>query len=150
MYLEEIEDGVKTLEICERLLSTELPIPNALFIIDFMIKDLDVYLKPARKFELRRHRLGTNAVLCVPENYRNPYLSLTSKPLLLLEQLLIDMKVEWAGKVFEDLQTELSENFDEALRNEISVTAFDKLLVWYATKALEFKVVTCEGNGRFE
>ncbi|CAB3984966.1 zinc finger FYVE domain-containing 26 isoform X1, partial [Paramuricea clavata] len=148
MYLEEIEDPVKTLEICERLLSKQMPIPNTLFIIHFMITDLDAHVKPARKHALLRQRLGTNAVLCIPESNRRPYESLTSQPLLLLEQLLIDMKVEWAGKVFEDLQSELrtNRNYDEWLRKEISVEAFDELLVWYATKALEFDVVTYEDH----
>lgn len=152
MYLEEIEDPVKTLEICERLLSKQMPIPNTLFIIHFMITDLDAHVKPARKRALLRQRLGTNAVLCIPESNRRPYESLTSQPLLLLEQLLIDMKVEWAGKVFEDLQTELStnRNYDEWLRKEISVEAFDKLLVSYATKALEFDVVTYKDHGRYK
>ncbi len=152
MYLEEIEDTAKTLEICERLVSKQLPIPNILFIIHFMITDLDAHVKPARKRELLRQRLGTNAVLCIPESNRRPYESLTSQPLLLLEQLLIDMKVEWAGKVFEDLQTELStnKNYDASLRKEISVKAFDKLLVWYATKALEFEVVTYKEHGKYK
>jgi zinc finger FYVE domain-containing protein 26 len=152
MYLEEIEDPAKTLEICERLLSKQMPIANTLFIIHFMITDLDEFVKPFRKHELLRQRLGTNAVLCIPENNRRPYESLTSQPLLLLEQLLIDMKVEWAGKVFEDLQSELNTNinYDESLKKEISGEAFDKLLVWYATKALEFNVVTYKDRGRYK
>ena len=152
MYLEEIEDPAITLGICEQLLSKQMQIPNALFIMHFMITDLDAYLKPFRKRELLRQRLGANAVLCIPESHRRPYESLTSQPLLLLEQLLIDMKVEWAGKVFEDLQTELSanKNYDESLRREISGEAFDKLLVWYASKALEFNVVTFKERGRYK
>lgn len=151
MYLEEIKDPEKTLEICERLLEKQMPIPNTVFIIQFMITDLDTYVKPARKRELLRQRLGANAVLCIPESNRLTYEPLISQPLLLLEQLLIDVKVEWAGNVFEDLQTELStnKNYDELLRKDISVAAFDKLLVLYATKALEFEVVTYKEHGRF-
>ena len=149
MYLDEIEDPVKTLEICEELLSRQMPIANTIFIIQFIITDLHAYLRPDRKRELFRQRLGANAVLCIPEGSRRPYEYLTSQPLLLLEQLLIDMKVEWAGKVFDDLQNELNTNaYDEVLRKEISVEAFDKLLEWYATKALEFEVVTYNEQGR--
>ena len=146
MYLEKIQDPEKTLEICERLLAKQLPTPNTVFIIHFMITDLDALLNPVRKRELLRQQLGAKAALCIPESNRVPYKALTSQPLLLLEQLLIDMKVEWAGKVFDDLQAELrtNGNYDELLRKEICVEAFDKLLVVYATKALKFNVVTYE------
>ena len=149
LYLEEIKDPAKTLQICERLLSKEMPVTSVIFIIQFMITDLAAHVKPARQRELLRHRLGANAMLCIPESNRNSYESLACRPLLLLEQLLIDMKVEWAGKVFEDLQTEIrtDKNYDELLGEEISV-AFNRLLVCYATKALEFEVVTYEEKGR--
>ena len=143
-----MKDPAKTLAICERLLLKKMPVTSVIFIIQFMITDLAAHVSPARKRELLRHKLGANAMLCIPDNNRNSYESLASRPLLLLEQLLIDMKVEWAGKVFEDLQTEIKtdKNYDESLGKEISV-AFNKLLVSYATKALEFEVVTCEEKG---
>ncbi|XP_028414314.1 zinc finger FYVE domain-containing protein 26-like isoform X2 [Dendronephthya gigantea] len=146
MYLEKIQDPEKTLEICERLLAKQLPTPNTVFITHFMISDLGALVNPDRKRELLRQQLGAKAALCIPECNRIPYEALTSQPLLLLEQLLIDMKVEWAGKVFEDLQAEMKTNgnYDELFREEISVEAFDKLLVVYATKALKFNVVTYE------
>ena len=150
MYLEEIKDPSEMLLVCERLLSKSMAIPNVVFLIHFMTTELDNVLIPERKRELLRQRLGANALLCIPESNRLPYVSLVSQPLLLLEQLLMDMKVEWAAKVFNDLQNELSTStsYDESHRKEVSVDAFEKLLIVYAKKALEFEVVSYQQTSK--
>lgn len=138
------------LMICERLLSKPLAIPNVVFIINFMTTDLDGVLKQHRKHELLRQKLGANALLCIPESYHHAYESLVSQPLLLLEQLLMDMKVEWAAKVFMELQNELKTNhkYSDSLRKEVAVEVFDQLLVIYASKSLEFEVVSYKQTGK--
>lgn len=150
LFLEEIGDPVTSLKTCERLLSREIPIPSVVFMIDFILTELQLHVNPIRKRELFRHRLGANAAMAIPQRSWISYERLTPKPFLLLEQLLIDIKVEWAGKVFNKMQTELAtdENYDEILRNEFTMEAFDDLLKCYATKSLEFKVVTYEERGK--
>ena len=149
MYLEEIKDPSQMLIICESMVAKPMAIPNVLFIINFITTDLDAVLKPHRKHELLRQKLGATALLCIPESNRRSYESLVSQPLLLLEQLLMDMKVEWAAKAFSELQNELKTNhsYSESLRKEVSIDLFENLLVIYASKALEFEVVSYKQSG---
>ena len=102
--LETLPDQQMSLAICESLLSQKLRVGQKLFIIQFMLTTLPSLLSPVRIERLLCTKMGAKALLCLPEAARPNYEDLVSRPLLLLEQLLMNMKVEWAAKVFQRIQ----------------------------------------------
>lgn len=72
-------------------------------------------------------------LLTLPEQHRASYSHLSSKPLLMLEQLLMNMKVDWATVAVQTLHQLL-------VGQEILFTMaeVDSLLSRYAGKALDF------------
>lgn len=102
--LEEIQDHNMCLSICESLLSQNLPVGQTLFLIQFMLTNLSSLLSPVRIERLVCTKIGAKALLCLPGSARPNYEHLVSRPPLLLEQLLMNMKVDWAAKVFKRIQ----------------------------------------------
>lgn len=72
-------------------------------------------------------------LLTLPAAARQDYFPLLSEPLLMLEQLLMNLKVEWADAAVRTLRSLL-------VGEEAGFTAqdVDKLLEQYAGKALDF------------
>ncbi|XP_030415647.1 zinc finger FYVE domain-containing protein 26 isoform X6 [Gopherus evgoodei] len=72
-------------------------------------------------------------LLTLPEAYRASYSHLSSRPLLMLEQLLMNMKVDWAAVAIQTLHQLL-------VGQEIGFTVddMDALLSKYSEKALDF------------
>lgn len=102
--LEEIQDHDMCLAICESLLLQNLPVGQTLFLIQFMLTNLSSLLSPVRIERLICTKMGAKALLCLPGSARPNYEHLVSRPPLLLEQLLMNMKVDWAAKVFKRIQ----------------------------------------------
>lgn len=144
--LEGIQDHDMCLSICDSLLSQNLPVGQTLFIIQFMLTNLSSLLSPVRMERLVCTKMGAKALLCLPGSARPNYEHLVSRPPLLLEQLLMNMKVEWASKVFQRVQVDLGcmEDVECLGDHGCTVKAFDKLLATYSAKALEFQVVQTE------
>ena len=106
--LESMRDKEMTLAICDSLLKQNLHVSQTLFLIQFMLLNLPEQLSPIRRGQLICTKIGAKALLCLPEAARPNYDHLVSRPLLLLEQLLMNMKVEWAASVFRHLQVTLT------------------------------------------
>ena len=102
--LESLQDHDMTLAICDSLLSQNLHVGQTLFILQFMLTNLSSLLSPVRTERLLCTKMGAKALLCLPVSARPNYEHLVSRPPLLLEQLLMNMKVEWAAKVFQRIQ----------------------------------------------
>ena len=102
--LEGLQDPDMSLAICESLLTQNLHVSQTLFIIQFMLTNLPSLLSPVRIEKLLCTKMGAKALLCLPDSARPNYEHLVSRPPLLLEQLLMNMKVEWAAKVFQRIQ----------------------------------------------
>ena len=102
--LEGLQDHDMTLAICDSLLSQNLHVGQTLFILQFMLTNLSSLLSPVRTERLLCTKMGAKALLCLPVSARPNYEHLVSRPPLLLEQLLMNMKVEWAAKVFQRIQ----------------------------------------------
>lgn len=115
--LEGLQDQDMCLAICDSLLSQNLHVGQTLFIIQFMLTNLPSLLSPVRMEKLLCTKMGAKALLCLPDSARPNYEHLVSRPPLLLEQLLMNMKVEWAAKVFQRIQvkTDKFQNIDTAL-----------------------------------
>ena len=108
--LESMSDKEMTLTICNSLLKQNLHVSQTLFLIQFMLINLHDHLSPIRTSQLLCTKIGAKALLCLPEVSRPNYEHLVSRPLLLLEQLLMNMKVEWAVSVFRHLQVSVCWN----------------------------------------
>ena len=102
--LEGVADPAMALSICDSLLTQNLRVGQTLFIIQFMLTNLPSLLSAGRLEALLWTKMGAKALLCLPQAARPDYEHLVSRPPLLLEQLLMNMKVEWAGKVFQRIQ----------------------------------------------
>lgn len=72
-------------------------------------------------------------LLTLPEPHRANYSHLSSNPLLMLEQLLMNMKVDWATVAVQTLQQLLTGQEIGFTMDEV-----DSLLSRYAGKALDF------------
>lgn len=144
--LEGLQDHDMCLAICDSLLSQNLHVGQTLFILQFMLTNLSSMLSPVRIERLLCTKMGAKALLCLPDSARPNYEHLVSRPPLLLEQLLMNMKVEWAAKVFQRIQVDLScmEDVESLGDHGCTVKAFDELLATYSAKALEFQVVQLE------
>lgn len=75
----------------------------------------------------------TQVLLTLPEQYRASYSHLSSNPLLMLEQLLMNMKVDWATMAVQTLHQLLAGQEIGFTMDEV-----DSLLSRYAGKALDF------------
>ena len=102
--LEGLQDYDMTRAICDSLLTQNLHVGQTLFILQFMLTNLSSLLSPVRTEKLLCTKMGAKALLCLPVSARPNYEHLVSRPPLLLEQLLMNMKVEWAAKVFQRIQ----------------------------------------------
>lgn len=106
------------------LASDTFPFPSK--ILKFLLKFVYCFLYSANL----PHK---QVLLTLPEQHRASYSHLSSSPLLMLEQLLMNMKVDWATVAVQTLRQLLT-------RQEIGFTMdeVDSLLSRYAGKALDF------------
>lgn len=72
-------------------------------------------------------------LLTLPEACRQDYFQLLADPLLMLEQLLMNLKVDWVSAAVATLRNLLPDQ-DAGITNQ----DIDKLLAEYARKALDF------------
>ncbi|XP_076441937.1 uncharacterized protein LOC143280973 isoform X2 [Babylonia areolata] len=127
------------LEMCQHLLKRLDDQHKVKFIISYMLKHLAANLPPDELEDLRLRQIGAKALLCIPKSTRGEYSHLITCPHLILEQLLMNMKGELAGRVFENIREDFKEIKDSKLR--VAQDQFNSLLTNYARKALEVTVV---------
>lgn len=99
----------------------------------FPVRILSFFLKFVYYFLYSMDLPHKQILLTLPEQHRASYSHLSSNPLLMLEQLLMNMKVDWATVAVQTLQQlmvgqEIGFSMDEV----------DSLLSRYAEKALDF------------
>ncbi|XP_062609221.1 zinc finger FYVE domain-containing protein 26-like [Saccostrea cucullata] len=141
MILEELKQTNEKdcYRICENLLGKLTNQKDRLFVVTYMMEHLTGVLTEERVDELHQTKIGCDMLLCMPENFVHEYCHLVAEPKLMLEQLLMNMKVELASTAFQKVHFEL-----EKLRNvgqRFTQQDFNTLIAEYATKALEFIVI---------
>ncbi|XP_019406944.1 PREDICTED: zinc finger FYVE domain-containing protein 26 isoform X1 [Crocodylus porosus] len=131
--LQRIEDPEIRLAISEQSLDQHPSLGASHFLADYLTTHFYKYLTAARHNEIQALYMGSKVLLTLPEPYRVNYSHLSSKPLLMLEQLLMNMKVDWAAVAVQTLHQLL-------VGQEIGFTVenIDTLLSKYAEKALDF------------
>ncbi|XP_023807372.1 zinc finger FYVE domain-containing protein 26 isoform X1 [Oryzias latipes] len=130
--LEGITDSAG-LDVCERALDRRPGLAACHFLSDYLTVHFQRQVSPARRRHIEALHLGSKVLLTLPPAARQDYFPLLSEPLLILEQLLINLKVDWAEVAVRTLRGLL-------VGQEAGFGAddIDKLLADYAGKALDF------------
>ncbi|XP_061467048.1 zinc finger FYVE domain-containing protein 26 isoform X2 [Rhineura floridana] len=131
--LQRIEDPDIQLVISEQCLDKHPSLAASHFLADYLTTHFYRHLTIMRHNEIQALYMGSKVLLTLPEPYRANYSHLSCKPLLMLEQLLMNMKVDWAAVAIQTLHQLL-------VGQEIGFTVedIDALLSKYAGKALDF------------
>ncbi|XP_062973637.1 zinc finger FYVE domain-containing protein 26 [Elgaria multicarinata webbii] len=131
--LQRIEDPDIQLVITEQCLDKHPSLAASHFLADYLTTYFYKHLTIMRHNEIQALYMGSKVLLTLPELYRASYSHLSCKPLLMLEQLLMNMKVDWAAVAIQTVHQLL-------VGQEIgfSVEDVDALLSKYAGKALDF------------
>uniref|UniRef100_A0A8C3SBW4 Zinc finger FYVE domain-containing protein 26 n=1 Tax=Chelydra serpentina TaxID=8475 RepID=A0A8C3SBW4_CHESE len=131
--LERIEDSDTRLVISEQSLDKHPSLAASHFLANYLTTHFYKYLTATRHNEIQALYMGSKVLLTLPEPYRASYSHLSSRPLLMLEQLLMNMKVDWAAVAVQMLHQLL-------VGQEIGFTVedMDALLSKYSEKALDF------------
>ncbi|XP_042593060.1 zinc finger FYVE domain-containing protein 26-like isoform X4 [Cyprinus carpio] len=130
--LEALSDSVG-LEVSERALDRRPGLAACHFLSDYLTLHFQSQMTPARRRHINALHLGSKVLLTLPEASRQDYFSLLSDPLLMLEQLLMNLKVDWATVAINTLRSLLPTQ-DAGITNQ----HIDTLLADYARKALDF------------
>uniref|UniRef100_A0A673YWZ2 Zinc finger FYVE domain-containing protein 26 n=1 Tax=Salmo trutta TaxID=8032 RepID=A0A673YWZ2_SALTR len=131
--LEGLSDLTLGLEVCERALDCRPGLAPCHFLANYLTLHFQSQVSPARRRHIHDLHLGSKVLLTLPPNARQDYFPLLSEPLLMLEQLLMNLKVDWAEVAVRTLQNLLLGREDGFTTHDI-----DKLLSNYACKALDF------------
>ncbi|XP_044230886.1 zinc finger FYVE domain-containing protein 26 [Thunnus albacares] len=131
--LEGLSDFVVGLDVCERALDRRPGLAACHFLADYLTLHFQRQVSPARRRHIHALHLGSKVLLTLPPAARQDYFPLLSEPLLMLEQLLMNLKVDWADVAVRTLRSLL-------VGQEAGFGAedIDKLLADYACKALDF------------
>ncbi|XP_058843286.1 zinc finger FYVE domain-containing protein 26-like isoform X1 [Acipenser ruthenus] len=131
--LQSLSDPELCLLISEQALDQRPGLTACHFLANYLTSHFHKSVAPTRQHEIQAMRIGSELLLTLPEPARQDYFQLSSSPLLMLEQLLMNMKVDWAAVAVLSLQQLL-------LGQEAGFTAEDinELLSRYARKALDF------------
>ncbi|XP_055451306.1 zinc finger FYVE domain-containing protein 26 isoform X1 [Psammomys obesus] len=130
--LQRIPDPTMCLEVTERSLDQHPSLATSHFLANYLTSHFYGKLSTDRHHEIQALYVGSKVLLTLPEQHRASYAHLSSSPLLMLEQLLMNMKVDWATTAVRTLHQLLA-------GQEIGFTLdeVDSLLSRYAGKALE-------------
>nr|XP_006816291.1 PREDICTED: zinc finger FYVE domain-containing protein 26-like [Saccoglossus kowalevskii] len=138
--LEAITEQSECKRICEAVLPTLTNnCHSTVFLSQYMLSNLSTQLNAEQIEELQCINMGAKALLCLPKDLMMNYEDLFSKPHLVIEQLLMNMKIECAGRVLESLHHDISGPHCMSL--ECTIDSLDKLISKYAAKALEIPAI---------
>ncbi|XP_052041534.1 zinc finger FYVE domain-containing protein 26 [Apodemus sylvaticus] len=130
--LQRIPDPTMCLEVTERSLDQHPSLATSHFLANYLTSHFYGELTTDRHREIQALYMGSKVLLTLPEQHRASYAHLSSSPLLMLEQLLLNMKVDWATTAVQTLhQLRAGQDISFTL-NEV-----DSLLSRYAGKALD-------------
>uniref|UniRef100_A0A3B4V2U8 Zinc finger FYVE domain-containing protein 26 n=1 Tax=Seriola dumerili TaxID=41447 RepID=A0A3B4V2U8_SERDU len=131
--LEGLSDFVAGLDICERALDRCPGLAACHFLADYLTLHFQRQVSPARRRHIHALHLGSKVLLTLPPAARQDYFPLLSEPLLMLEQLLMNLKVDWADVAVRTLRSLLV-----GQEAGFGTEDIDKLLADYSCKALDF------------
>ncbi|XP_031211415.1 zinc finger FYVE domain-containing protein 26 isoform X4 [Mastomys coucha] len=130
--LQRIPDPTMCLEVTERSLDQHPSLATSHFLANYLTSHFYGELTTDRHCEIQALYMGSKVLLTLPEQHRASYAHLSSSPLLMLEQLLMNMKVDWATTAVQTLHQLLAGQDIGFTLDEV-----DSLLSRYAGKALD-------------
>ncbi|XP_076777969.1 zinc finger FYVE domain-containing protein 26 isoform X2 [Arvicanthis niloticus] len=130
--LQRIPDPTMCLEVTERSLDQHPSLATSHFLANYLTSHFYGELTTDRHREIQALYMGSKVLLTLPEQHRASYAHLSSSPLLMLEQLLMNMKVDWATTAVQTLHQLLAGQDIGFTLEEV-----DSLLSRYAGKALD-------------
>jgi len=101
--LDSLSEDATALGVCESLLK-HANLQVTIFVLHYMLSRLSHCLHYAKTQDYSNKLLGARALLCLPDDHRRPYITLSAQPMLLVEQLLMDVKIDWAVMVIQQLR----------------------------------------------
>ncbi|KAJ3613738.1 hypothetical protein NHX12_019984 [Muraenolepis orangiensis] len=131
--LEDVQDVAVGLAVCERALDQRPGFAACHFLANHLTLHFQSQMTPSRRRHIQALHLGSKVLLALPPGARQDYFPLLAEPLLILEQLLMNLKVEWAGAAVAILRG-LLPGPDAG----VGPQDVDTLLADYARKALDF------------
>ncbi|EPY79720.1 zinc finger FYVE domain-containing protein 26 [Camelus ferus] len=131
--LQRIPDPTMCLEVTEQSLDQHPSLATSHFLANYLTTHFYGELTADRHREIQALYMGSKVLLTLPEHHRVSYSHLSSNPLLMLEQLLMNMKVDWATVAVQTLHQLLAGQEIGFTMDEV-----DSLLSRYAGKALDF------------
>ncbi|XP_008058259.1 zinc finger FYVE domain-containing protein 26 [Carlito syrichta] len=131
--LQRIPDPTMCLEVTEQSLDQHACLATSHFLANYLTTRFYGQLTAVRHREIQALYVGSKVLLTLPEQHRASYSHLSSNPLLMLEQLLMNMKVDWATVAVQTLHQLLAGQETGFTMNDV-----DSLLSRYAGKALDF------------
>ncbi|XP_060476102.1 zinc finger FYVE domain-containing protein 26 isoform X1 [Panthera onca] len=142
--LRRIPDPTMCLEVTEQSLDQHPSLAASHFLANYLTTHFYGELSAVRHREIQALYIGSKVLLTLPEPHRANYSHLSSNPLLMLEQLLMNMKVDWATVAVQTLQQLLTGQEIGFTMDEV-----DSLLSRYAGKALDFPYSLREKRSAF-
>ncbi|TRY86807.1 hypothetical protein DNTS_020528 [Danionella cerebrum] len=136
--LEALPDSMG-LEVSEKALDRRPGLAACHFLSDYLTLHFQSQMTIARRRHIHALHLGSKVLLTLPEASRQDYFSLLSDPLLMLEQMLMNLKVDWTDVAISTLRSLLTVQ-DSGITNQ----HIDSLLADYAKKALDFPYASGE------
>ncbi|XP_072425192.1 zinc finger FYVE domain-containing protein 26 isoform X1 [Chiloscyllium punctatum] len=130
--LQGIRDSDMCQAVCEQALDQHPGLAACHFLANYLTMHFHKSLSAARHHEIQSMRIGSKLLLTLPDSARDIYSHLSSNPLLMLEQLLMNMKVDWASVAVQTLHQLLM-----GQEAGLAIEDIDCLLSKYAAKALE-------------
>ncbi|XP_037359449.1 zinc finger FYVE domain-containing protein 26 [Talpa occidentalis] len=131
--LRRIPDPTMCLEVTEQSLDQHPTLATSHFLANYLTTHFYGELSAVRHREIQALYMGSKVLLTLPEQHRASYSHLSTNPLLMLEQLLMNMKVDWATVAVQTLHQLLAGQEIGFTMDEV-----DLLLSRYAGKALDF------------
>ncbi|KAF7710798.1 hypothetical protein HF521_009670 [Silurus meridionalis] len=122
-----------SLEVSEGALDQRPGLAACHFLSDYLTLHFQSRMTSARRRHIHALHLGSKELLTIPEASRQDYFQLLADPLLMLEQLLMNLKVDWVSVAVLTLR-----NLLPAQEAGITNQDIDTLLAAYAKKALDF------------
>lgn len=129
-----------SLKVCRNIISTESKYdPNRQLVINFMLNQLASKLLESEKRNCLLNRLGILCIEAIPDHLRSSYTQLQYKPITVVEQLLMNLKVKVASQLIHIIRQEVN-------RDNLNVISglsaqCDDLLGKYALLAIKMETI---------
>lgn len=135
------------LKICQNVLANRKHYRTEFrFILHYVLDNLLDILEQHLHTKYVFNKIGIMCIELIPGEMRNTYKQLEEEPLLILEQLLMNLKVGIAGKVISCIQSELQRKYAACANSLLSQC--DDMLGRYASLSLKMNTVQVQQSSK--